>query len=151
LLNKGLKVFAETGTDSHNRKTSRLGHRRTYVYLGNEPLTAANIVRALREGRSFISRGALLLFTVNGSLPGSTVIGSPVTVKVWAQSVHPIDRIEIVHNGKVVQTITADGKTEVETEVSIPVSDGWLLAQVFRKDDPMPLAMTNPVFVRSAK
>jgi len=151
LLNKGMKVFAETGTDSHNRKTSRLGHRRTYVYLGNEPLTAANIVRALREGRSFISRGALLLFTVNGSLPGSTVTSSPVTVKVWAQSVHPIDRIEIVHNGKVVQTITADGKTEVETEISLPVSDGWLLAQVFRKDDPMPLAITNPVFVRTAK
>jgi len=72
LLNKGLKIFAETGSDCHNRK-GQLGGRRTYIYLGDLPLTAENIVRAYREGRSFISRGALLIFTVNNALPGSTV------------------------------------------------------------------------------
>jgi len=151
LLNKGIKVFADTGTDSHNRKTARLGHRRTYVYLGDLPLTAENIVRAYREGRSFISRGALLIFTVNGSLPGGTVNGSPVTVKVWAHSVHPLDRIEIVHNGKVVHSFNLDGKTEFEGEVSLNLGDGWVLAQALRKGDQVPLAMTNPVFIRSGK
>lgn len=151
LLNKGVKVFAETGTDSHNRKTSRLGHRRTYVYLGDTPLTAENIIRALREGRSFLSRGALLLLTVNGSFPGGTVSGSPVKVKVWVQSVYPVDKIEIIHNGKVVHSFTLEGKREFEGEMTLPVSDGWLLARALRKDDPMPLAMTNPVFVRPNK
>lgn len=151
LLNRGMKVFAETGTDSHNRKTARLGHRRTYVYLGNEPLTAANVVRALREGRSFLSRGAILLFTVNNAFPGSEASGSPVTSKVWIKSVHPLDRIEFVHNGKVVHSFTLKGKTEFEGEVSLPVSNGWLLAQVFRENDPTPIAITNPVFVRSVE
>lgn len=53
LLNKGMRVFAETATDSHNRKTSKLGHRRTYIYLGDKPLTAANIVLALRKVEVF--------------------------------------------------------------------------------------------------
>jgi len=151
LLNKGMVVFAETGTDSHNRKTSRLGHRRTYVYLGDLPLTAENIVRALKEGRSFLSRGALLLLTVDNSLPGSTVSGSPVTVKVWVQSVHPLDRVEIVHNGKVVHSFAVDGKTQFEGEVSLALSEGWVLAQALRKDDQIPLAITNPVFIRFEK
>jgi hypothetical protein len=151
LLNKGMKVFAETATDSHNRKTSRLGHRRTYVYLSDLPLTAENIVRALKEGRSFISRGALLIFTVNGALPGSMVSDRPTTVKVWVQSVHPLDRIEIVHNGKVVHSFALNGKTSFEGEISLELDDGWVLAQAIRKDDQLTLAMTNPVFIRLAK
>ncbi|MCS7192227.1 MAG: CehA/McbA family metallohydrolase [Armatimonadetes bacterium] len=149
LLNKGMKVFAETGTDSHNRKTSRLGHRRTYVYLGKEPLTPNNIVKAYREGRSFLSRGALVLFTVNGALSGSTVYGSQVKVKFWAQSIAPIDRVEIVKDGKIIHSFAAEGKTEFEGEVDLQVGDGWILAQVFRQGDPSPVALTNPVFIRS--
>ncbi len=151
LLNKGMKVFAETGTDSHNRKTSRLGHRRTYVYLGDLPLTTENIVRALKEGRSFFSRGALLLLTVGNALPGSTVSSPHATIKVWVQSVHPLDRIEIVYNGKVVHSFNLDGKNHFEGEFSLELGDGWVLAQALRKDDQLPVAMTNPVFIRSVK
>ncbi|MFN3421736.1 MAG: CehA/McbA family metallohydrolase, partial [Armatimonadota bacterium] len=151
LLNKGMKVFAETGTDSHNRKTSRLGHRRTYVYLDDLPLTTENVVRALREGRSFISRGTLLLFTVDNALPGSTVSSRRATIKVWVQSVHPLDRIEIVHNGKVVHSFNLDGKNHFEGEVTLELGDGWVLAQALRKDDQLSVAMTNPVFIRPKK
>ncbi len=151
LLNKGMKVFAETGTDSHNRKTSRLGHRRTYIYLGNLPLTTENIVRAYKEGRSFISRGAFLVFTVNGALPGSTVSGSPALIKVWVQSLQPLDKIEIIHNGKVLYSFSLDGKTQFEGEVSLDIGDGWVLAQALRKDDQLALAMTNPVFIKTAE
>ena len=65
-LNEGKRVFAETGTDSHHRAAKPYGARRTYVYLGEAELMADNIVRALRAGRSFISQGALLHFTVDG-------------------------------------------------------------------------------------
>lgn len=151
LLNKGMKVFAATGSDNHNRKTARLGGRRTYIYLGDQPLTAANIVRAMQEGKGFISRGALLIFTINDAFPGSTVGGSPAAIKVWVQSVHPLDRIEIVHNGQVVHSFNLDGKTQFEGEVSLNLGDGWVLAQALRKDDLLPLAMTNPVFVKQQR
>jgi len=150
LLNKGMRVFAETSSDSHNRKTSRLGHRRTYIYLGDAPLTAANIIRAMREGRSFLSRGALLFVTVNDALPGSTVTGSPVTVRVHLQSVAPVDRIEVVHNGKVVHTFPLNGQTEFRGEVTLPVREGWVLVQALPQGHRMPLAMTNPVFVKAS-
>lgn len=151
LLNKGMKVFAETSTDTHNRKTARLGHRRTYIYLGDEPLTAENIVKALRSGRSFLSRGALLVFTVNGVLPGGevTLSDKPLTLSFRVLSAVPIDRIELVHNGKVIQTIPANGQREFVGELPLTVGEGWLLAQAMERENPVPLAMTNPVFVRS--
>ena len=150
LLNKGLKVFAETSTDTHNRKTARLGHRRTYIYLGEEPLTAENIVRALRNGRSFLSRGAFLLLTVNGVLPGGevTLADKPLTVSLRVLSAVPIDRIELVHNGKVIQTIPVSGQREFSGELPLTFGEGWLLAQAMERENPVPLAMTNPVFVR---
>lgn len=151
LLNNGIRVFAETGTDSHNRKAARLGNRRTYVYLGDAQLTAANIVRALRNGRSSLSRGALLIFTANGLLPGDTLEQTPASIKVVLKSTQPIERVEIVHNGNVIHTFSLDGKTEFEGEVTLQVENGWLLVQAFRKDDPIPLAMANPIFVQIVK
>ncbi len=148
LLNKGLRVFAETSTDSHNRKTERLGHRRTYIYLGDKPLTAANIVCAMAEGRSFLSRGALLVFTVNGAMPGDEVKASSLKVCVDLQSALPVDRIELVQNGKVVHAFPVGGQTKFFGQITLPASDGWLLAQAVQKDNPIPLGMTNPVFVK---
>ncbi len=148
MLNRGVIAFAAAGTDSHNRKSARLGHRRTYVYLGDKPLTAANIVKALREGCSFLSRGTLVLFTADGILPGGTVSSTPIRVKVWAQSVSPIDRIEIVLNGEVIHSFAVGGKTEFSVEMDLAADNGWSLVQVFREGDPIPVAMTNPIFIR---
>lgn len=149
LLNKGMRIFAETSTDTHNRKTSPLGHRRTYIYLGNKPLTAENIVKAIKEGRSFLSRGALLFFTVNGAIPGDTVAATQLSVRVEVESVSPVDRIELVQNGKVAHTFNAGGQTKFVGEVTLPMSDGWILVQAMDGKNPIPLAMTNPVFVRT--
>jgi hypothetical protein len=143
-----MKVFAETSTDSHNRKTARLGSRRTCVYLGDKLLTVANIVRAMREGRSFLSRGALLIFTVNDAMPGDTVTATQLTVRVDVQSALSVDRVELVHNGKVVHSFPVGGQTKFAGEITLPASDGWLLAQAMQKDNPVPLATTNPVFVK---
>lgn len=148
MLNRGVIAFAAAGTDSHNRKSARLGHRRTYVYLGDKPLTAANIVKALREGRSFLSPGTLVLFTADGILPGGTVSSTPIRVKVWAQSVSPIDRIEIVLNGEVIHSFAVGGKTEFSVEMDLAADNGWSLVQVFREGDPIPVAMTNTIFIR---
>ncbi|GBC98572.1 hypothetical protein HRbin17_01085 [bacterium HR17] len=151
LLNKGMRVFAETSTDTHNRKTARLGHRRTYIYLGDTPLTAENIVRALREGRSFLSRGAFLLFAADGALPGDTIASPPsgeIAVKVRVLSAVPVDRIEFISEGALVRTVDLGGRLEWEGELRLAVKGRWVLAQAMEKDNPVPLAMTNPIFVR---
>lgn len=149
LLCQGIKVFAETSSDMHDRKGARLGYRRrTYVYLGDKPLTAANIIKALREGKSFLSRGALLYLTVNGVLPGGRVLSSGgVTVKVEMESAFPVDRIEVIHDGRIIHTFCLNGKHSFEGKVRLPLKRGWVLVQAMPQDHPVPLALTNPVFI----
>ena len=148
-LNEGKRVFAETGTDSHHRAAKPYGARRTYVYLGEAELMADNIVRALRAGRSFISQGALLHFTVDGEIPGSTVEDDRVEVRVSGESSRPVDRIEIIGNGEVVSTIDVGGRQRFEAELEIRDAKGWYLGQVLStNENAQPLALSNPVFVQ---
>jgi hypothetical protein len=152
MLNAGRRVFAETGSDSHHRENAPLGYRRTYVFLGDAPLTRANIVQALRAGRSFLSRGALLDFRVNGERPGgAAVAGSgPLTLTINVESAVPLDHIVIIRNGQTVHRIALEGRTACTEKVSLPAragDDGWYLAQVFARNDRLPVALCNPVFV----
>ncbi|MBC7329713.1 CehA/McbA family metallohydrolase [bacterium] len=150
LLNKGWKIFGDTATDTHNRKSSKVGARRTYVYLGNLPLTADNVTKALLNGHSFISRGALIFLSINGKIPGETtsLVQGEVTVRVEVDSISPIDRIELVNNGKVFHTIPLGGMKMFSGEFRLQLQDGWVIAQVMEKDSAFPLAMTNPIFIK---
>ena len=104
--------------------------------------------RAVREGRSFLSRGALIDFTLNGARPGSTIPAGPVTIDLKAESARPMESIEIIHNGAVAQTIPTDGATKFARQLQLPAAAGWYLARVTAKGDKLPLAMTNPVWVQ---
>src|SRR5262249_6846495 len=67
LLNCGLRVPATAGTDVFlNRIGSNLpGGDRVYVHV-DCPLTYAGWVDGLKAGRSFVTRGPMLTFTVDG-------------------------------------------------------------------------------------
>jgi hypothetical protein len=157
LLNTGHRVFAETGSDSHHREGAPPGYRRTYIYLGEgTPLTAANVVRALREGRSFLSRGATLDVTFGGERPGGTArlaAGEALSVRLSVRSVRPVGRIDLVHGGRVVRTLDGAGKTRFDGAADLPAAEpGWYLAQVWEqgaKEGDAPLAMSNPVWVET--
>lgn len=153
LLNKGLRVFAQTGSDSHHRKNFEPGFRRTYVYLGDAPLTAVNIVRALRAGRSFLSRGALLDVRIGNGRPGAPVPSAEegLTVRIEAQGAQPLDRVDIVCDGNVVQSLPCGGETTFSAAVPLPAGARWCIVQVWprarRENGGIPLAMSNPIFV----
>lgn len=151
LLNRGLKIFGDTATDTHNRKTSKVGARRTYVYLGDLPLTAENVTKALSDGHSFVSRGALIFFSIEGKIPGEEVImkeGKSLKINITVESISPIDRVELVNNGKVLHTISVGGAKRFSAELSLPFDKGWVIAQAVEKDTVFPLAMTNPIFLK---
>lgn len=148
LLNKGEHTYAETSSDSHHRENRPPGTNRTFIYLGDQPFTAPNIIRALREGRSFLSRGALLDFTLNGARPGATVPNGPISIGLAAESASPIESIEIVRNGTVVQHIDTAGGSRYSGKVALPAGAGWYLARVMGKGDKVPLALGNPVWVQ---
>jgi hypothetical protein len=150
LLNQGVRVFAESSSDSHSASATPLGDHRTYVHLGAEPLTAGNVVRALAAGRGFVSRGPLLFLKVNGALPGSTAHASSgaLELEVEVASRVPLARVEIVRGGSVVHTLDLKGQRTFSTRSSLPGAQGWYLARVIGEGASSSiLAMTNPVFV----
>jgi len=148
LLNKGIRVFAESSSDSHSAVATRLGDHRTFVYLGQESLTAGNIVRALRAGRSFVSRGPLIFLRVQDGLPGSTVRSGSLDFTLDASSQAPMSRIEIIRGGVIFHTFDVKGQTVFNTQLKLPAEKGWYLARVIGEGGASPiLALTNPVFV----
>ena len=160
LMNCGLPVVASSGTDVFlNRIVSfPPGWARTYVKLADgldyRKWTAGQVA-----GRSFISSGPMLEFEVDGKLAmgGSVSLDAPgkLRVKASARSQFPMDRVELVRNGEVVESLevkNADGvaSAEFEGEIEIPES-GWLALRAHGPAVPEtvrePAAHSNPLWI----
>jgi hypothetical protein len=160
LLNCGFRLPATAGTDVFlNRINSNLpGGDRVYVHVGG-PLSYRAWIDGLKAGRSFVTSGPMLTFTVDGAGPGSVLkLGArpKVRVKATARAQSPLTKAELVHNAKVIAAarLSADGLTAtLDKEVSLDVG-GWL---AFRADGPGSAhsatpslnAHTNPVFIEA--
>ncbi|MBX7165888.1 MAG: CehA/McbA family metallohydrolase [Pirellulales bacterium] len=99
-LNLGLKVPLSTGTDWFLYDWSR-----AYV-MADRAATPTEWLDRLAEGRSFVTNGPLLEFTVENCAPGSRIeLDGPRRLKVTGGAVGRADfqRIELVQNGRVVQ------------------------------------------------
>ena len=133
ILNCGFKIAATAGPDWAIKDTPRV-----YVNLENEDFTLANWRRNLQNGKSFITTGPMLFFTVNGEQPGSTlsVKKGPVQLQIDARALTPEGEIpvEIVYNGDVIYT-----STEVSSQITLEDS-GWIAARCKG-------AHTNPVYI----
>jgi len=160
LLNCGFRVPATAGTDVFlNRIGSNLpGGDRVYVHCGG-PLAYEKWIEGLKAGKSFVTNGPILTFTVNGSEPGSVLkLGEKprVRVKAIARSQFPLAKAELVHNGKVIAaaTLGADKLNATFDQEIVLDRDGWL---AFRTDGPGTAdtalstqnAHTNPVYIES--
>ncbi len=108
-LNCGFKLAATGGT-AMGVMPAPLGYNRTYAKLAG-PLTEANYLQAIRDGRTFATSGPILILTINGLDTGSTIKYStkkpqPVLAKAQLHSIQPIDSLELVLNGNVVKSIS---------------------------------------------
>ena len=160
LLDCGFRLPATAGTDVFlNRIGSNLpGGDRVYVRLDG-PLTYETWIEGLKAGRSFVTSGPMLEFTVNASGPGRVVRAGEkptVRVKARARSQFPLAKAEVVHNGKVVATATlADDKRTATLDRDISLDRGGWVA--FRASGPgtgdTPTsalnAHTNPVYLEA--
>ncbi len=133
-LNGGYRLPLVGGTDKMSSDVP-VGIYRTYVHLPEEEeFNYENWCRNVVKGRTFISGGPILHFTVDGREVGDTVQLSgagTVEVEAWAESILPIYRLEIVQAGKVVaSTESQDGTRRLELKDKLKV-DGhtWLAAR----------------------
>ena len=122
-LNAGLRVPLATGTDWFFRDMAM-----AYVQM-DEPLTKERWLEALRAGRSFITNGPLVTFTVNGKPAGTVIDAAPGDALDIAASIvcrGDFNDLELVRNGHVVARANAvkhDGRYVAEFKLQIAVSE----------------------------
>jgi len=103
-LNCGYRLPLVGGTDKMDSAVP-VGLYRTYAHIPDEEFSYEAWCRALRAGRTFLSAGPMLSFSVEGAQIGDTLTLSSagtVEVEATAESIFPIHTLEIVQGGRVV-------------------------------------------------
>jgi hypothetical protein len=156
LLNAGFRLPATGGTDNFPDvwRDPPPGTARTYAQVQG-PLTVPNWLAAVKAGRTFSTNGPLLSLQVNEQGPGAVLRqGGTFNAVVEVTSIVPFDRLEVIVNGQVADTVTptGDGRTaSFSGSVRLP-EGGWVAARVVGKAHPFVgdsyvFAHTSPVYV----
>lgn len=159
LLNCGFRIPAAAGTDCFlNRiNSSPPGWGRCYVRLPNG-LDYKAWIEGQRAGRSFVSNGPMLEFSIGDSLPGDSIKLEAsqkrrVRARGWAQA--PLEKLELVYNGNVVANgKPSSDKLEITLDQELSLDrTGWVTARVSGPSVPdfavgTQQAHANPVYIQ---
>jgi hypothetical protein len=161
LLNCGFRVAISAGTDSFTNVVDHYvaGGGRVYVRTGPRFDYAAWLA-GFREGRSFASNGPVLTLDVNGKAPGDEIrleSGGELAVQGMVSTQTPLDRVELIVNGRTVYSQTVEGKTTFEFKIPVVVRESsWVALRAIGPrhrlimNDTMAFAHTSPVYVTVA-
>lgn len=150
LLNHGYRVRATASSDATFDNEGRGTPGRVRVYTRGESIAAA-----IRQGRSFVTSGPLLLLDVDGRQPGDSILSERRTrrtarIRAWASGVpgERLTEVELIRNGEAVRTFRVSGEQAAfEAEYSWEEEGAaWIVARCFGKDRGNQIAITNPVF-----
>ena len=157
-LNCGFRIPATSGSDNFSDvyRDPPPGADRAYVQVQG-PLTHAAWLDGIRKGHTFGSTGPLLFLEVNGKMMGEeiTVPGSNDGVRVIASaiSIAPLDSLQIIVNGKPVNTVKPNISNRLDFNGNVAMAQGgWVAARVLGPSskyvtDSYAFAQTTPVYV----
>jgi hypothetical protein len=134
-LNLGHQIPLVGGSDKM-AASMLLGGIRTYAHLGDCELTYESWMDAVRAGNTFATIGPLVSILVEGVSPGGRVDlpagGGKIAVDWNVESVGvPIEQVEIVDGGLVVEQVHCGGCLASHGTVSVAVtSSTWLALRV---------------------
>jgi Tol biopolymer transport system component len=161
-LNSGFHLPAGAGTDAMANFASLrgpVGLNRVYVRVPEGPLSLPSFLDALRAGRSFVTNGPLLDFTLADKRSGDTLdvpSRGEISFTASLRSIVPVDHLELVCNGEVVKAL-AQSRDRADVEGSIAIDrPGWCLLRAWNQGpsdrilDSYPYATTSPVYVTLA-
>lgn len=171
ILNAGFRVTGVAGSDFPGNLTRYkpwpraiplLGPERTLVKTDAESDRSAyeRWAEGVRRGAAVVSNGPLLDLTVNGRGPGDVIDwdGRSIEVKAVAEAwfSRPIERLELIVNGRVVASQAGDGKGHhLMISQTVPLNaSAWVAARVrgqARQGEPERSAHTNPVYALQAR
>jgi hypothetical protein len=166
LLNLGFRIPAGAGTDAMANFASLrgpIGMNRVYARAAAGPVTIERFLDALKSGRTFATNGPLLDFSLgNVEVGGELNFDEPqesVQFRAQLQSIVPVDHVEVVCNGAVVQSLTGenggDGPTDkVYVSGTVPLKEsGWCVLRASSDKAEYPVldnyvyATTSPIYV----
>lgn len=172
LLNRGLRIAAVGNSDSHTVQDAYAGWPRNFTPSSTDDpgrIDPGQVAAAIRRQCVTTTLGPFVQFEVNGKPMGSDVTASAggevvLHIRVQAASWISCDRVSIVVNGDIVQTIAVPSSTRaLRLDERRPLKlarDAWV-ALLVEGDQPLapilhpagrpilPLAVANPVFVDS--
>src|SRR5438477_7294879 len=135
LLNCGFRLAISAGTDSFTNVADHytVGGSRVYVHSGRD-LNYEEWVAAYKRGRSFASNGPTITLTVDGKEPGDEIrfparSTQKVRVRSTLHTAVPVEKFEIVVNGKVVRTADASRGNQLSIDEEVPLEhSAWIAA-----------------------
>jgi hypothetical protein len=150
-LNIGLHMPLSTGTDWFVYDFSRV-----YAEVKGA-LTIPAWLDAVKAGRCQATNGPLLTLRVDGKAPGDVIdLKGPTKLKIEAAAVgrHSLQRLQLVHNGRVIKTAAASAKapSKIQFDEEVRV-DGpaWFALRIDgdtkNEFDKTLYAHTSPVYV----
>ncbi len=177
LLNAGHHFAATGSSDSHRIMFHWAGYPRTMVRVSKPDAIFSDpseIVEAIKLGKSYVTNGPMLDFTIEGAKPGESVQVDGRTearLRVWAAPWIDITSVAIVADGQIVQNVDVQSyPTEwgndvavrtLRVEKTLPIDltgKHWvmMIARGRRRMDDVlpfmplvPFAFTNPIRLRA--
>lgn len=163
LLNCGFRLPAAAGSDTMANYASLrgpVGLTRVYAEIPRNAASPQPLLDAVRHGRTFATNGPLLGFTLSGKTMGDELTlpagthNLPLTV--WLRSFVPIDRLELVCNGKVLRQLKINpDRQSADLRETLPISEtGWCLLRASTEKAEHPVlddyvfATTSPIYIK---
>ena len=158
-LNCGFRIAATSGTDNFSDvwRDPPPGADRVFVQVRG-PLTLGSWMDGIKAQRTFGSTGPLLFLDVEGKGPGDEIAlkgadRKELKVTADAISIAPLEKLEIIVNGRVAAAMKAGGPQKVTFSGTVSVPDGgWIAARVVGPasryvSDSYAFAQTSPVYI----
>jgi hypothetical protein len=152
LLDAGVRVPPSAGSAS-GVLPNPVGYNRMYAFVEGE-LTWDKWWQSVRRGRVFVSNGPLLRVKANGELPGHVFPlvdrePIPLSLDIRLDSRDPVPAVEILHNGRVVQSVP---QHQLGKSLSLTIKEpGWFLVRAAADvPETFRFASTAPFYVEAA-
>jgi hypothetical protein len=163
LLNLGFRLPGGAGTDATTDYAApirgQVGMDGVYARVPEGKLNIDVWMESLKAGRTFATNGPLLDFSLGGQEVGGELkldAGQAVApFRVKMRSIVPVDHLEIVCNGAVVQTLSVNSKRDgADVGGTIPLKEsGWCVLRASSDKAEYPVldnyvyATTSPIYV----
>ena len=164
LLNIGRPVIAMAGTDMFVdfHRTPAIGTARVYAQQAGRKTRWSPLIKEIKQGRSFVTNSAALLFTLDADAdadagPGDIVQSGKRSFTLDVSTAAAFDKVEVLVNGAVVWSepgLSAGESRKFGGELVLP-EGGWVAARVYGGStawplmDSYPFAHSSPVWINS--